>query len=232
MNKRILIVEDEPGIAKMEKNYLEKSDFITDIANDGSQALDLFYKNDYDLIVLDLMLPKLSGEKLLEIIRANSNIPVILVTAKVNEDDIISGFRHGADDYIKKPFSGNEFVERIKAVLRRTESIHKNEHLIESQDRRLKVDMENNRVIKDDKEVLLTKNELLIVQTLFTNPNKTFTRNEIIEISFGYDYDAFDRAVDTHIKNIRSKIEDNPKNPNYIKTVYGLGYKAGDIYEA
>jgi len=216
----------------MEKNYLEKSDFITDIANDGSQALDLFYKNDYDLIVLDLMLPKLSGEKLLEIIRANPNIPVILVTAKVNEDDIISGFRHGADDYIKKPFSGNEFVERIKAVLRRTESIHKNEHLIESQDRRLKVDMENNRVIKDDKEVLLTKNELLIVQTLFTNPNKTFTRNEIIEISFGYDYDAFDRAVDTHIKNIRSKIEDNPKNPNYIKTVYGLGYKAGDIYEA
>lgn len=232
MNKHILIVEDEPGIANMEKNYLNKSDFTTDIAKDGSEALNLFYKNHYDLIVLDLMLPKLSGEKLLEVIRETSNIPVILVTAKVSEKDIISGFRNGADDYIKKPFSGNEFVERVKAVLRRTESITTNSNLIESLDKRVIVDLENNRVLKDDKEVPLTKNELLIVKTLFTNPNKTFTRNEIIEISFGYDYDAFDRAVDTHIKNIRSKIEDNPKNPHYIKTIYGLGYKAGEIYEA
>ncbi|EHR33995.1 response regulator transcription factor [Helcococcus kunzii] len=232
MNKHILIVEDEPGIANMEKNYLNKSDFTTDIAKDGSEALNLFYKNHYDLIVLDLMLPKLSGENLLEVIRETSNIPVILVTAKVSEKDIISGFRNGADDYIKKPFSGNEFVERVKAVLRRTESINTNSNLIESLDKRVIVDLENNRVLKDDKEVPLTKNELLIVKTLFTNPNKTFTRNEIIEISFGYDYDAFDRAVDTHIKNIRSKIEDNPKNPYYIKTIYGLGYKAGEIYEA
>ncbi|QUY65756.1 response regulator transcription factor [Helcococcus kunzii] len=232
LNKHILIVEDEPGIANMEKNYLNKSDFTTDIAKDGSEALNLFYKNHYDLIVLDLMLPKLSGENLLEVIRETSNIPVILVTAKVSEKDIISGFRNGADDYIKKPFSGNEFVERVKAVLRRTESINTNSNLIESLDKRVIVDLENNRVLKDDKEVPLTKNELLIVKTLFTNPNKTFTRNEIIEISFGYDYDAFDRAVDTHIKNIRSKIEDNPKNPYYIKTIYGLGYKAGEIYEA
>lgn len=232
MNKHILIVEDEPGIANMEQNYLKKSNFSSDIAKDGSEALSLFYKNHYDLIVLDLMLPKLNGEKLLEVIRETSNVPVILVTAKVNENDIISGFRNGADDYIKKPFSGNEFVERIKAVLRRTESINIDSNIIHSQDKRLKIDLENNRVLKDDKEVSLTKNELLIIQTLFNNPSKTFTRNEIIEISFGYDYDAFDRAVDTHIKNIRSKIEDNPKNPNYIKTIYGLGYKAGEVYEA
>lgn len=103
--------------------------------------------------------------------------------------------------------------------------------MIVSSDRKLKVDIENNRVLKDNKEVALTKNELLIVQTLYNNPSKTFTRNEIIEISFGFDYDAFDRAVDTHIKNIRSKIEDNPKNPIYIRTIYGLGYKAGDIDE-
>ena len=231
MKKKILIVEDEVGIAKMEKNYLEKSDFDVDLAHDGSEALNQYYKNSYDLVILDLMVPKLSGEQVLEVIREDSNIPVIVVTAKVNENDLISNLRNGADDYIKKPFSGNELVERVKTVLRRSGSSKKEGQMIVSSDRKLKVDIENNRVLKDNKEVALTKNELLIVQTLYNNPSKTFTRNEIIEISFGFDYDAFDRAVDTHIKNIRSKIEDNPKNPIYIRTIYGLGYKAGDIDE-
>lgn len=230
MNEYILIVEDEQGIANMESNYLKKSGFNTLIANDGSEAIDLFYKHTISLVILDLMIPKIAGEQVLSIIRENSDIPVIIVTAKVNERDIIDNFKKGADDYIKKPFSGNELVERVKAILRRTKKDHKN--LIISKNGRLKIDLENNRVLKDDKEISLTKNELLIVTTLFKNPNKTFTRNEIIEISFGYDYDAFDRAVDTHIKNIRQKIEDNPKNPVYIKTAYGLGYKAGDIDEA
>lgn len=230
MSEKILIVEDDNGIANMEKNYLEKSGFKTAIAYDGSEAVNLFYNNKFDLVLLDLMIPKLSGEQVLNVIRENSNIPVIIVTAKVNELDILNGFRSGADDYIKKPFSGSELVERVKAVLRRTKS--SDTEMIVSKNKRLKIDIENNRVLKDDKEVPLTKNELLIIETLFKNPNKTFTRNEIIEISFGYDYDAFDRAVDTHIKNIRQKIEDNPKNPIYIKTQYGLGYKAGDIDEA
>lgn len=230
MSEYILIVEDDHGISSMEKNYLEKSGFKTEIANDGSEAVNLFYSNKFDLIILDLMIPKLNGEQVLDVIRENSNIPVIIVTAKVNELDILNGFRAGADDYIKKPFSGNELVERVKAVLRRTKT-NETETIV-SKNKRLKIDIKNNRVLKDDVEVGLTKNELLIVETLFKNPNKTFTRNEIIEISFGYDYDAFDRAVDTHIKNIRQKIEDNPKNPIYIKTQYGLGYKAGDIDEA
>ncbi len=229
MSYKILIVEDEKGIATMEQNYLKKAGFETTIAYDGSEAIDLFYKNDFDLVILDLMIPKLSGEQVLLIIRENSNIPVILVTAKVNEADVLSGFRSGADDYIKKPFSGNELVERVKAILKRTTT--KSDFII-SKNHRLKIDLENNRVLKDDEEISLTKNELLIINTLFANPTKTFTRNEIIEISFGYDYDAFDRAIDTHIKNIRQKIEDNPKNPIYIKTIYGLGYKAGEIDEA
>ncbi len=229
MSYKILIVEDEKGIATMEQNYLKKAGFETTIAYDGSEAIDLFYKNDFDLVILDLMIPKLSGEQVLLIIRENSNIPVILVTAKVNESDVLSGFRSGADDYIKKPFSGNELVERVKAILKRTTT--KSDFII-SKNHRLKIDLENNRVLKDDEEISLTKNELLIINTLFANPTKTFTRNEIIEISFGYDYDAFDRAIDTHIKNIRQKIEDNPKNPIYIKTIYGLGYKAGEIDEA
>lgn len=176
------------------------------------------------------MIPKLSGEQVLTLIREESDIPVILVTAKVNENDVLQGFRSGADDYIKKPFSGNELVERVKAVLRRSKSNSSN--LIVSKDGRLKVDIENNRVLKDGVEIPFTKNELLIIQTLYSNPMKTFTRNEIIEISFGYDYDAFDRAVDTHIKNIRQKVEDNPKDQHYIRTIYGLGYKAGDVDEA
>lgn len=229
MTYKILIVEDEQGIAKMQQNYLEKSGFDCTIANDGSQAINLFYNEHFDLIILDLMIPKINGEKVLDLIRENSEIPIIVVTAKVNEKDVLHGFRHGADDYIKKPFSGNELVERVKAILRR--SSHNQHDLIISKNGRLKVDIKNNRVLKDDEEVALTKNELLIIQTLFQNPQKTYTRNEIIEISFGYDYDAFDRAVDTHIKNIRQKIEDNPKNPIYIKTIYGLGYKAGDVDE-
>lgn len=231
MTYNILIVEDEPGIAKMEKTYLEKNGFNTDIAHDGSEAIDKFYKNSFDLIILDLMIPKITGEKVLEVLRENSDIPVILVTAKVSETDIIKGFKSGADDYVKKPFSGMELVERVKALLRRTK-INQKDDIITTTDGKLKIDITNNRVSKNDLEISLTKNELMIILTLFKNPTKTFTRNEIIEIAFGYEYDAFDRAVDTHIKNIRAKIEDNPKNPMYIKTIYGLGYKAGDIHES
>lgn len=228
--EKILIVEDEVGIAIMEKNYLVKNGFEVELAHDGAKALELLEKEDYSLVILDLMIPKISGEEVLKQIRSTSNLPVILVTAKVNEKDVLKGFRYGADDYIKKPFSGLELVERVKAVLRRSGNLTSNS-LIKSKDGKISFDFENYRLLKDGIELSLTRNELLIVHTLFSNPNKTFTRNEIIELSFGYDYDAFDRAIDTHIKNIRQKIEDDPKNPKYIKTVYGLGYKAGEIDE-
>lgn len=230
MTKKILLVEDEKGIAVMEKNYLENSEFKVDIAYDGVEALDLFSKESYDLVVLDLMIPKISGEEVLNKIRSESNTPVILVTAKIQESDVINAFKSGADDYIKKPFSGLELVERVKAVLRRSESNKKD--MIVSKDGLIKFDVLNHRLLLNDEEVNLTKNELLIVETLFNNPHKTFTRDEIIEIAFGYDYEAYDRAIDTHIKNIRHKIEVDPKSPKYIKTIYGLGYKAGDIDEA
>ncbi|MDO5026216.1 MAG: response regulator transcription factor [Tissierellia bacterium] len=228
--KKILIVEDEVGIAIMEKNYLVKNGFEVEIAHDGAKALEMLESFDFSLVILDLMIPKISGEEVLKQIRAESNLPVILVTAKVDEKDVLKGFRYGADDYIKKPFSGLELVERVKAVLRRVLGDESN-NIIESKDKMIKFDFENYRLLKNDEEVSLTRNELLIINTLFSHPNKTFTRNEIIELSFGYDYDAFDRAIDTHIKNIRQKIEDDPKNPKYIKTVYGLGYKAGEIDE-
>ena len=228
---KILVVEDEHGIAIMEKNYLIKNGFDVDIAEDGSIALEKLEAEEYDLVILDLMIPKISGEEVLKQIRANSNLPVIVVTAKVNEEDVLRGFRYGADDYIKKPFSGLELVERAKAIVRRSKATSKSK-LIKSSDGKIAYDQENFRLLKDDEEIDLTRNELLIINTLFSNPHKTYTRNEIIELSFGYDYDAFDRAIDTHIKNIRQKIEENPKSPLYIKTVYGLGYKAGDFDEA
>ena len=228
MNIRILIVEDEENISNIEKKYLEKENYCVDQAFNGEEALEALKKNKYDLILLDLMLPKMSGEDIIEYIQVNCPSPVIMITAKVEEDQIISGLKLGADDYITKPFSPKEMVQRVKTVLRRIEkyNLPKSEWLVVDNGR-LKIDFESHKILKMDKDVNLTNNEFKIVQTLFTNPQKIFTREEIIEIAFGLNYDAYDRAIDTHIKNIRHKLEDDPKNPVYIKTIYGVGYKAG-----
>ncbi|MDU7163629.1 MAG: response regulator transcription factor [Anaerococcus vaginalis] len=231
MNKiNILLVEDERGISKIMKSYLENDGYNVFQAFDGKSALYVFENEDIDLILLDLMIPEISGEDLIKEIRNKSNVPVIMVTAKVNEDDIINGLKLGADDYVTKPFSPKELMQRIKTVLRRIEKYGiPRADIIKTTDGRLEMDLEYNRFFKDGEEIFLTKNEFQIVKTLFSNPNKIFTREEIIEITFGFDYDAYDRAIDTHIKNIRQKIEDNPKKPSYIKTIYGMGYKSGGI---
>lgn len=227
---KILIIEDEEGISKIIKSYLEKEGYQIFQAYDGRQGLDIFNNEDIDLVILDLMIPKIPGEELIKEIRNKSEIPVIMVTAKVDEKDIINGLKLGADDYMTKPFSPKELVQRVKTVLRRIEKYNiPRADIIRTTDGRLEMDLEYNRFFKDGKEVNLTKNEFQIIKTLFSNPNKIFTREEIIEITFGYDYDAYDRAIDTHIKNIRQKIEDNPKKPVYIKTIYGMGYKSGGI---
>ena len=231
MNKiNILIIEDEKGISKIIKSYLEKEGYNVFQAFDGKEGLNFFENEKIDLILLDLMIPEISGEELIKEIRNKSNVPVIMVTAKVSEEDIINGLKLGADDYVTKPFSPKELVQRIKTVLRRIEKYNiPRADIIKTTDGRLEMDLEYNRFFKDKKEISLTKNEFQIVKTLFSNPNKIFTREEIIEITFGFDYDAYDRAIDTHIKNIRQKIEDNPKKPDYIKTIYGMGYKSGGI---
>jgi DNA-binding response OmpR family regulator len=226
----ILIIEDEKAIANILKSYLEKEGYKALVAYDGQEGLDAFYANDIDLIILDLMLPKVSGEEVIKEIRNKSSVPVIMVTAKVDEDSTVEGLRLGADDYVTKPFSPRELMERIKAVLRRIEKYNiPRADIIKTTDGRLEMDLEYKRFFKDGEEVFLTKNEFQILKTLFSNPKKIFTREEIIELTFGFDYDAYDRAIDTHIKNIRQKIEDNPKKPVYIKTIYGMGYKSGGI---
>ena len=226
----ILIIEDEQGISKIIKSYLEKEGYNVFQAFDGKEGLDFFENEQIDLILLDLMIPKISGEDLIKEIRNKANVPVIMVTAKVSEENIINGLKLGADDYVTKPFSPKELMQRIKTVLRRIEKYNiPRADIIKTTDGRLEMDLEYNRFFKDGEEIFLTKNEFQIIKTLFSNPNKIFTREEIIEITFGFDYDAYDRAIDTHIKNIRQKIEDNPKKPDYIKTIYGMGYKSGGV---
>lgn len=226
----ILIIEDEEKISMIMKSYFEKEGYKVYQAYDGEEGLKIFNHESIDLVILDLMLPKLSGEEIIKEIRNQSQVPVIMVSAKVEEDNRVDGLRLGADDYVTKPFSPKELVERVKAVLRRIEKYNiPRADIIKTSDGRLEMDLEYNRIFKDGKEILLTKNEFQILKTIFSNPNKIYSRDEIIELTFGFDYDAYDRAIDTHIKNIRSKIEDNPKKPMYIKTIYGMGYKSGGI---
>ena len=232
-NIKILIVEDEKNISNAERKYLEVEGFQVDQAFDGQEAITMINTTDYSLIILDLMLPKVSGEKVMEVIRSRTETPVIMVTAKVDESEILEGLKLGADDYITKPFSLKILVQKVKTILRRVEKLGlpKSEKIYFDNER-VSISFEDNTFIKDGESINLTSNEFQIIKTLFSNPNKIFTRDEIIELSFGYDYEAFDRAIDTHIKNIRHKIEDNPKKPRYIKTIYGVGYKLGVYDEA
>lgn len=229
-NRKILVVEDEKNILEVIEAYLLKEGFRVITAEDGEMALELFKTEKIHLIVLDLMLPKLSGEEVCTTIRATSDIPIIMLTAKVDEDDKIEGLTIGADDYITKPFSPRELVSRVKALLRRSyrDSNPLAEKLVFN-DGDLEVDIDKMIVRKKRENIYLTSNEFKILSSLLTRPGQVFSREQLIELAFGYDYDGFDRTIDTHIKNIRQKIEDNPKSPNYIITVYGVGYKFGGM---
>jgi DNA-binding response OmpR family regulator len=185
-------------------------------------------KNPVSLALLDLMLPDSSGEELCRKIRAVSDIPIIMITARVDEESIIRGLNTGADDYVCKPFSPRQLMARVRAALRRTGRAGTAEKRLVHGG--LAVDLENRRVSRDGAGINLTPNEYKILVALMSRPAKIFTRDEIIERIKGEDYDGFDRAVDTHIKNLRQKIGDDPKSPVFIQTVYGMGYRfAGEL---
>ncbi len=226
----ILIIEDEAPMSNMAKVLLTNQGYNVLQAFDGQTGLSILNSEKIDLVILDLMLPKISGEEILKDIRSKSDLPVIITSAKVEEADRINGLKLGADDYLIKPYSLEELGERVRVVLRRVEKYNMpRAEIIKTSDDRLLIDLKYNRIKKDGEEISLTKNEFAILKTLFSSPNKIFSRDEIIELTFGLDYDAYDRAIDTHIKNIRQKIEDNPKKPKYIKTIYGMGYKSGGV---
>ncbi len=225
---KILVVEDEVKIVEVVKSYLENSGYTVCTAYSGREALDKFAAEDPALVVLDLMLPDLTGEEVCQALRQRSRVPIIMLTAKVEEEDILRGLKIGADDYVTKPFSPRQLVARIQAILRRAEDrTALLASLLSFNGGELTIDTMTYEVKRDGQLVNLTPNEYKLLVTLAKHPNKTFTREELIEIGLGEEFSGYDRTIDSHIKNIRHKIEPNPKNPKYILTVYGIGYRFG-----
>jgi len=226
--KKVLIVDDEIKIVEAVAAYLENSGYTAITAYDGENALLQVEKMNPDLVVLDLMLSKISGEEVCKAIRKISRIPIIMLTAKIDEDDKINGFNIGADDYVTKPFSPRELMARINSLLRRSdEGASPLFDKMSWNDNDLEVDLDLYTVRKSGEIVNLTPNEFKLLCAMIKYPKKIFTREELIEVAFGANYDGFDRTIDSHIKNLRSKIEDDTTNPSYIVTVRGVGYKFG-----
>lgn len=224
--KIILVVDDEQKILEVVRAYLEKEDYKVITALDGESALNIFKNETVHLVVLDLMLPKISGIEVCNKIRARSTVPIIMLTAKSEEEDKIEGISIGADDYLTKPFSVRELVVRVGALIRR--SYRNSEPLADVlvfNGGDLKVDIKKIQVIKNGNILNMTTYEFKILKALLTSPGQVFSRDELVERAFGIDYDGVDRTIDTYIKNLRQKIEDNPKEPRYIITIYRMGYK-------
>lgn len=225
--KSILVVDDEPKIVDVVKSYLENSGYKVYTAYSGKKAIETFEEENPSLIILDLMLPDITGEEICKTLRKKSSVPIIMLTAKVEEEDILKGLDIGADDYVTKPFSPRQLIARVEAVLRRTEGVSAASISFNNND--LVINTSNNDVKKNGVVVNLTPNEYKILTSLIKYPKKVFTREELISIISGNDFDGFDRVIDTHIKNLRQKIETEPKNPQYIITAYGVGYRFGGI---
>lgn len=218
----ILIIEDEKKISGIVRAYLEREGYRVKLAETGEQALSLL-KDSFDLIILDLILPDMPGEDICGIIRESSDLPIIMLTAKSSEEDRIKGLGIGADDYVVKPFSPRELVARVKAHLRRA---GKSKKTILSYNRgALRINIADHEVFKEDRQVILTPTEFKILLSLAENPSRILSREQIVNIVLGYDFEGYDRTIDAHVKNLRHKIEKDSKEPEFIKTVYGLGYK-------
>ncbi|CRZ34678.1 DNA-binding response OmpR family regulator [Herbinix hemicellulosilytica] len=227
MAKRVLVVDDEKLIVKGIRFSLEQDGMIVDCAYDGEEALEAARKTEYDVVLLDVMLPKLSGFEVCQQIREFSSMPIIMLTAKGDDMDKILGLEYGADDYITKPFNILEVKARIKAIMRRSgrntaAPSNEKSKVITFND--MKIDCENRRVYIKDKEVNLTVKEFDLLELMVLNPNKVYSRENLLNIVWGYDYPGDVRTVDVHIRRLREKIESNPSEPKYIHTKWGVGY--------
>ena len=225
--KKILIVEDEFKISEVLEAYLRKEGYETFLAEDGQAALEKFQTVVPDMVILDLMLPKVSGEEVCRQIRKASNTPIIMLTAKSLLDDKIEGLSMGADDYLTKPFSPRELIARIAALFRRTQQQTSTSNRLTFNNAQLIIDSDAYCVLKNNVNLNLTRSEFNLLKALATRPNKAFTRNELIDLALDMDYEVFDRTIDSHIRNLRAKIEDDSAKPLYILTVRGVGYRFG-----
>lgn len=223
MKRKILVVDDDIKTVDLIRLSLEKEQFEALVAYEGLEALALTRCESPDLIILDWMLPNVDGLDLCRILRSESNIPVIMLTARATEDDKLLGLNLGVDDYLTKPFSLRELVARVRVVLRRTYQSEERSSTLHLRD--LVIDLQAHEVWLRGKSVYLTPKEFKLLETLARFPGRTFSRLELVERVFGLDYDGFDRTIDFHLGNLRKKIETNPEQPLYIQTVYGIGYK-------
>lgn len=224
--RNILIIEDEESVSSVLKAYLEREGYKVHCATKGFEGLELFKTIDFKLIILDLMLPDISGEEICQIIRQNSQVHIFMLTAKGALNDRIEGLNIGADEYLIKPFSPRELTARVNAVFRRLSSQDNSDEFIYD-DGRLSVNYEKRFVKINGEEVPFTPNEFDILYTLIINKGRVLSREQLIDKIFGIDFEGYDRTVDVHIKNIRKKIEEDTKNPKYVVTVIKVGYKFG-----
>lgn len=219
----VLIVDDDVKLVQLLKTYFDKEGFITYSANDGLDALQIVREKKPDIMVLDLMLPGLDGWDVCRRIRRDNDIPIIMLTARDEESDRLIGLEIGADDYVTKPFSPKEVVARAKVILRRTHKEVLRQEPIRAG--RLVIDLERHEVMQDGLVVDLTPTEFKILEIMAANAGKVFSRLQIVEQTQGYTFEGYERTIDAHVKNIRRKLERNPKEPQYILTIYGIGYK-------
>ena len=221
--KTVLVVDDERPIVQIAKDYLEHAGFAVIAAHDGAVALEIVRARRPDLVVLDLGLPRLDGIEVARQLRRESTIPIIMLTARVEESDRLLGLEIGADDYITKPFSPRELVARVKTVLRRVDSAQAAGDVRQIDD--LTIDISRMKVNRGRTAIELTTTEFQLLAALARHPGRVFTRAQLLDAVRGDDVESFERAIDAHVKNIRRKIEPDTRNPRYILTVYGIGYK-------
>jgi two-component system, OmpR family, alkaline phosphatase synthesis response regulator PhoP len=224
--KQILVVDDEPRIAEICRDYLERAGFKVTLAANGADALALARTKRPDLVVLDLGLPKLDGLDVTRALRKHSNVPIIMLTARVEESDKVTGLELGADDYLTKPFSPKELVARVRAVFRRVEIGPGRAEVIRAGDVSLDIPRMQARV--GSRTVDLTSTEFELLAMLMRQPGRVFTRGQLLDAIRGEGVESFDRAIDAHIKNLRRKLEPDARSPRYVLTVYGVGYKFAD----
>ena len=221
--KKILVIDDEKKIVEIIKAYLERDGYQVISAFDGKTALALADNQHPDLIILDLMLPEISGWDVCRMIRKESEVPIIMLTARDEVTDKIIGLEMGADDYVTKPFDPKELMSRVRAVLRRAESTARQTRIIQIAD--LLIDTDKRQVRRNEISIELTPNEFDILRVMAENPGRVFSRMQLLDKVQGDAYEGYERTIDSHIKNLRKKIETDPEHPHYVITVHGVGYK-------
>src|SRR6266542_7064003 len=225
-NKKIVVIDDDPSVQEVVRGYLERDGYLVFVAGTAGAGLDLAERIKPGLIVLDLMLPDRSGEDICGEIRERSDVPILMLTAKASEDERVGGLALGADDYLVKPFSPRELVARVRAILRRTQGGE--QPLVETlsfDGGALEIDTVSHEVRRGGELVELTPNEYKLLVTLARYPGRVYSRFELINHVQGYEFEGYERTIDAHVKNLRKKIEPDPKHPRYVETVFGVGYR-------